>query len=499
MKLVKSDDIKKIDQNCINEYGISEIILMEHAGMSAYEYIHESIDKNKKIGIVCGGGNNGGDGYVLARLLHVNGYNVYVISMNTETEMSPSCAINYGIVKKMNIPNIPYIGVLPECDIWVDAVFGTGLNREVTGDYQNVINQLNQSADYIISLDIPSGLDSQSGKILGTCVKANATITFVYPKLGCYLFPGYAFCGEIIVKDLDIPKQVLQQCNTNFYLNDKEYVKSLLPKRFAHSHKGTYGNVAVIGGKMGMCGALSLSAKACFSSGAGKVTAICPKSIQPLMQMKNDEIMCIGIEEKDGYLGKYQNELLENFNVLAFGMGAGRGTCIHNWAKQILLSKKSCVIDADGIYGIKENLNLLQNENIVLTPHPKEFSYLIGKSVEDVLKNPIQECLDFTMKYPVVVVLKMDRTIIAHKNEIYINHTGNNGLAKGGSGDVLGGMIAGFMAQNQNAFDSAKLAVYLHGRAADILADKKSVYAMKPNDIIDILPQAFIELIEASK
>lgn len=498
MKLVKNSDIKKIDQMCISDYAIPEIILMEHAGMSVFEYIREKFDKNTKIGIICGGGNNGGDGYVLARLLHLDEYKIQVISMNSEKEMSKSCFANYDIVKKMNIPCMPYIGILPECDIWIDAIFGIGLNREITGDYLSAINQINQIANYVIALDIPSGLDSQNGKILGTCVKADVTITFVYPKTGCYLFPGYAFCGEIIIKNIGIPQEVLNQCNTNTYLNDKNYVKTLLPKRFAHSHKGTYGNVAVIGGKMGMCGALSLCSKACLSSGAGKVTALCPESIQPIMQMKSDEIMSVGIEEKDGYLGDFRTEFIDDFDVLAFGAGAGKNDAVDEW-KQILLSGKPCVIDADGIYAIREHLDLLHDKSIVLTPHPKEFSYICGKNVEEILNNPIQSCLEFTEKYPVVLVLKTERTLIAYKNKIYVNNTGNNGLAKGGSGDVLGGMIAGFMAQNLNAFDSAKLAVYLHGRIADILMNKKSVYAMKPNDIIDTLSEAFIELVEADK
>ena len=492
MKLAGKKEIRMIDRICIESYHIPEMILMEHAAMALFDVIKEKFDKNTKFGILCGKGNNGGDGFALARLLYTNGYLVFVQYM--DQHMSKSAELNFDIMNRLSIPNLLFTDHLPKCDVWVDAIFGIGIDREVEGKYKQAIQLLNQNNSYVISIDIPSGLCCESGKVLGVCVNADLTITFIYPKIGCYLFPGYLYSGTIIVKDLNIDKELLENLDIHTFLNTKETL--MLPKRFSHSHKGTYGHVGIIGGQLGMCGAVSLCAKACMSAGTGKVTMLCPKSIISILQTKLDEVMCKAVNEIDGHIGVCSKELLDAYDILCVGMGLGKHQYSCDWISSILDADKPCVIDADGIYALSNMLDKLKDkkQSIVLTPHPKEFSYLCHKSVEEIIEKPLEIAKEFVKEYPVVLVLKMEHTIICYQDEAYININGNSGLAKGGSGDVLSGIIASFMAQHLSAFDSARLAVYLHARTADILKKEKSEYALTPTDVIAKLGRSILEM-----
>lgn len=497
-----------IDAAAISKYQIPSVLLMEHAAYSIFEYIKKQYKETKRITILCGAGNNGGDGFALARQIAIwSCHQVQLVLLASPSKLSVDSAVYYTICRNMGINIVEDVEMecldklIESSDIIVDALFGTGLTKPVQGKYAEVIQKINESSKRVISIDIPSGIEANTGKILGTAVRADVTISFALPKLGLYLYPGSYHAGEIIVTDIGIPKEIIEECPSNSFTMDKEQAKAYLPKRNMRSNKGTYGKVLIIGGQKGMSGAVALSAGSCMQSGAGTVTVAVPGSINDILQVKLTEAMTIPLPDSKGHLGAEAQIMLEKiidkYDVIAIGPGMGRSKESAGIIKLVLDSDKPCIIDADGIYILKGQLELLKNRKAptVLTPHPGEMAHLIDTSITQILENPLQVATDFVSNYPVTLVLKLERTLIVDSEAIYINTTGNNGLAKGGSGDVLTGIISALIGQKVPSNHAARLGVYLHGRAADKLSREKTVYSLMPGEISMKLGEIFGELI----
>lgn len=510
MKLVDAIQIRDLDNKCIDNYKINGLLLMEHAALSVYQYIIDNIDVNKKIILLVGPGNNGGDALALARLLYCYDKHKFEVVMlcgydalsNFSKQYYDICS-NLKIDINRNLSSKELFDLLNRSDVIVDAIFGTGLNKNVEGKYLDAIEVVNHLDKLVISIDIPSGINATTGAVMNKAIKADVTITFALAKLGLYLYPGIEYSNKVIISKIGIPKEAINECSSNTILLNKDVAKTLLPNRYLRSNKGTYGKVLIIGGSKSMSGALCMSALSCIKSGAGTTTVALPKCIHEIVATNVLEGMEIPLEDDGNYISAtgITNVLsiIDIYDIIAVGPGLGREDINDKLIKELLLSDKPLVIDADGIYALKNNLELLNNRDndTIITPHPGEFAYLLDISIKELLKNPIQYVNEFVNKYDVTLVLKLERSIIANKKITYLNTTGNNGLSKGGSGDVLTGIITALFAQSLKCIESAALGVYLHGLIADVLLDEFTVYAITPTELIKNINRGFKELNES--
>lgn len=502
--------MREIHRRAIEEDKIPGILLMEHAAYQVFSYLKER-EEGKEILIVCGPGNNGGDGLAVARQLILwSKCKVKVLMVARPEKLTSDGKVYYDICKHLQV-NMMQLEeknkeeVLKQIDgahVVVDALFGTGLTRPITGVYAEIVTRINQCLNKVISIDIPSGIDSLTGKVQGVAVKADVTITFMIPKLGLYLYPALSYIGELRVVDIGIPKRLIEETKVSTYSLEKEEMKALLPERPIRSNKGTFGKVLTIGGKMGMAGAITLTSKAAYQVGCGTVTAMVPRSILEIIQYKLTEVMAIGAPDSEGHFSKLAvsqlKEILKLYDVVAIGPGMGREKENLDLLVEVLTSDKPCVIDADALYFILEVLEILKVRKAptILTPHPGEMARLTGSSVQEILDNPLEYVRTFALKFNVITVLKLEKTVIADTSgNIYINRYGNPGLAKGGSGDALTGMITGLMAQHIMPVDAAKLGVYLQTKAADLASDALSEYSLLASDTIHFLSNAILELL----
>lgn len=486
MKLVNKKQMNIIDHNATAKYKIDSLLLMEHAGHGIYTDFIKRFSKEKKVMIVCGNGNNGGDGFVLARLLFIDGYEVAIHFVGNEEKLTKDAFSNYQRVKALCIPmNANYDAY----DIIVDCLFGIGLCRDIEGTYKEIIERINALNKTIISVDIPSGIDSDNGCILGCAIQADITYTIQCGKVGLYVYPGRSYSGEVIIVDIFIPKQLIKECESTTFLIQKQEMRQLLPKRDSHSNKGSYGKVLCIGGSEGMSGAISMAAKSALTVGCGLMTCAIPACIKEIMATNLLESMSIVLADNEGHIDASAalqlKEITSHYTCMLMGCGISRSKDIEAIMEVLLKSDTPLIIDADGLSAFKPYMQAYQHRSIIITPHLKEFANLLDKRVAEVVMNTMSCVDEFCNTYPnYTLVLKSETTIIAQDKMRYINTYGNNGLAVGGSGDVLAGMITGLYAQNENALKAAILGVFLHAYSADILLENKSVYSIVPSDII---------------
>ncbi|MDQ0361241.1 NAD(P)H-hydrate dehydratase [Breznakia pachnodae] len=492
MKLLSGKQMASVDKRAIEEYDIPSLQLMEQAGTQLYYAIKDMVSKDDRILIVCGSGNNGGDGYVLARLFYGEGYQVELLALETK-DLSEDCRVNLDFCADLHLDFASEIG---NHNVIVDAIFGTGLSRNIEGKYKDIIEKINTSDAKVISVDIPSGINSSDGKVLGVAVKADITLTLQTAKIGLYLYPGRVYSGKISVLDIGIPPILIDEVNSNIYLSDKAMMKGLLPKRSIHSNKGTYGKILCVGGSTKMSGAISMAAIAALRSGCGLLTCAIPESIRSIVATNVLESMYLPLPEKDGQITKEATtvlkEQLDNYSCVLIGCGIGRSEDIVDVLQVILDSDVPLLIDADGLYALKDLLpHYKHREHLIITPHMKEFSRLINIDVDKIVDDPIKHGLQFTAEYPnITLVLKSETSFVMQGDRVYINTYGNNGLAKGGSGDVLAGIISGLNAQKQNELESAILGMFLHAYSADLLLEEQTVYSILPSDLfkkIDVI------------
>jgi hydroxyethylthiazole kinase-like uncharacterized protein yjeF len=503
-KLFSASQIRAADAYTIQHEPIKSLALMERAATACFEWIRNRPFKALNIHVFCGPGNNGGDGLALARLLLEAGYAVGVYIVRCTDRCSEDFIANEQSLKEIPTIQVTDIRegdaftVIHKDDVVIDALFGTGLSKPVSGLAANVIKHLNESKGTIISIDIASGLfaDKHSDQC-SAIIKPKYTLSFQFPKLA-FLFPeNETFVGEFDILDIGLHKQFIENEPAQNYFLRRHFIKRLIQPRGKFSHKGTFGHALLIAGSYGKTGAAVLSAKAVLRSGAGLLTVNTPQCGYGILQSTVPEAMVL--TDKDE---KFITASVVTGNYSAIGIGPGIGTeeKTQQAVKSILeSSSKPMVIDADALNCISLNKELLSlvPENSILTPHVKEFERLAGKATDDFDRNRLQ--VEFSKTYKVFVVLKGAHTCISTpRGNCYFNSTGNPGMAKGGSGDVLTGIITGLLAQGYPPLYAAILGVYVHGFAGDKAKEKKGETGMIATDLIEALPEAFLILSDRS-
>ena len=502
MKIFSRAQIYEADQVTVKRQNISMTDLMERAGTEIFNWIHSRIqDAQVPIHVFCGIGNNGGDGLVVARHLHTHGYKVVVYVVNYSEKRSKDFLINYDSIKEVSNdwPKImnakeEFPDIHPE-DVIVDAVFGIGLNREVDAWVKQLFQHFRASSAFIIAIDIPSGLylekvpEDENG-----VVWADVTLTFQSPKLVSFLPNTAKYSGHWDILDIGIDAEYLATAQTDIKLMDKAEVLPIYQPRDKFSHKGNFGHSLIIGGSYGKIGAVVLSGKAALSSGAGLVTAFIPKCGYQVLQTSFPEAMVITDNSENIITDiKYYIEA----TVIGIGMGLGTDPeTVKAFETFLKDNKVPLVIDADALNILSKHKALLKwlPEQAVLTPHPKELERLIGPWKDDFEK--LHKVRDFSKQHQVIVVIKGANTITVYQDGLYINSTGNPGLATAGSGDVLTGVITGLISQGYRPLDATIFGVYLHGRSADIAVEYLGFESLTASHVIAHLGQAYLDLFE---
>ncbi len=504
MKVVTSDEMRRIDEIAIKEYNIPSLSLMEDAGRSVYKHIKSIYSNYKKAIVFCGSGNNGGDGMVVARYLKRDGWEVKVILLSENDKLTEESKEQLKKIKRLKIPVIHMddLEKIDKMSVIVDAIFGTGIKREITGKIKQVIERINQSGMPVISVDIPSGVSGDDGSIMGTAVKADITVTLGLPKRGHFLYPGAEHTGRLIVEYIGFPQELLISEDLKVSTIDKDYVKSIIPVRKRYSHKGTYGHVLIVAGSRGRTGAALMAGRAALRIGAGMVTLGVPESLLGSFQSAVLEEMCLPLPDRDGIICIDAFEDIMRFlhkraDILAVGPGIGVNSDTRELMRRLITSSpKPVVIDADGINSIEDPEILISSRSeIVLTPHPGEFSRLTDITVNEIERDRISHAISFVERYRNILILKGVPTVISWNRYAWLNTTGNPGMAKAGSGDVLTGIVAGLIAQGMRPLQASISGVYIHGLSGDIASRRFTNYSLLARDIIDLIPEAFMELL----
>ncbi len=510
MVLVTADEMQEIDRQAIESFGIPGKQLMENAGRGASAMLsrHFSDLESRSIGIAAGKGNNGGDGFVIARTLAQQGLSVTVYLLAEREKVRGDAAANLRELPQLNVPivEIPdesafsrHETALRHETLWIDAILGTGLNSDVEGLYRTFIAFLNDSGKPIFAVDIPSGLNSDTGQPCGICVRADATTSFAFAKSGHHLYPGVTFTGDLDVIDIGIPSQIVTRVNPKQHLLSKDMIRNHWIPRAPDAHKGNTGHLLVVAGSPGKTGAAAMTAMSAMRSGAGLVSLAIPRSLNVILEALVLEAMTCPLPETgDGHLDtsafKPIMDLLSNKQCLAIGPGLGTSAETQHLVRQIIADCPCpMVIDADGLNSLIGQTALLKDIGApaILTPHPGEMAGLTGKTTTEIQSDRMGCARSVAEEYQVHVVLKGARTLIAHPDgSIYINPTGNSGMASGGMGDVLTGLIAGLISQGYGPQAATHIGVYLHGMAADILAGTLGPIGFLASDVINRIPQA---------
>ena len=515
MFLVTAKQMQDMDSQTINEFGIPGLVLMENAGRGAVRFLFDHFGNldGKKIAVLAGRGNNGGDGFVMARYLVNKGFHVNCFLLSNQSKVTGDAKVNlqlaqtlYGQVQNGRIIEIEnekafeaHRAAMRHHDLFIDAILGTGLNSDVRGFYKHAIEMINHSKRPVFAVDIPSGLHADTGKPLGVAVKAQATATFAFSKIGQVLYPGNQYTGQLKVIDIGIPGFISQKKNLSVCLIDKRQISSLFPKRLFDSHKGTYGHLAVLAGSPGKTGAAALCANAAARSGTGLITLGVAKGINTQVETQVTEAMTQPLEDNgNAFLTETSmNDILAMISgKQALAVGPGIGT--HDNTKKLIRTLVQTidipmVLDADALNCVADTPDILKKKKApaILTPHPGEMARLCGQSTAQVQENRLKAACEFAQNFDVTLVLKGAQTIIASPDgQCAINPTGNPGMASGGMGDVLTGMTAGFLAQKLNPYDSAIAAVFLHGLCGDRLAGQMGSLGYLASDMIREIPAA---------
>ena len=512
MRLLKCDEMKQVEKYT-SKFGLSYQRMMENAGASCAKNIRSILEKDKStkknVAVVCGKGNNGGDGFVIARKFSENGYNVCII-LATGYPSTPESEFFYKMATDMSIPTVWYdadsmkaIQTVRVADVIVDAVFGFSFYGTINGSLSLLIKEMSAAKGMKFAIDVPSGVHCDSGFCDKNCFHADYTIAISALKPAHIIHPAADCCGDIIVANIGIPEESFSVVGSSMFTYNSDDVASIFPRRSSVSNKGDFGHLLSICGSRRMPGAAFLAAKAALRCGAGLVTAAFPKSLYQIMSIKLDEALLMPLEENsEGSLSKdcipYLLENLDKYDAITIGCGLSVNEDTAAVVKAVLENAKvPVVVDADGINIISQNIELLQNaaSPVILTPHPKEMSRLISSTVEQVQNDRVFCAENFAKQFGVYVVLKGSNTVVAcpDSKNIFINASGNNGLAKGGSGDVLAGMIGSLTAQHFAISDAVCAGVFVHGHCADIVAERLSKTGMLPTDVIDELAGVFAE------
>jgi NAD(P)H-hydrate epimerase len=475
--LYRTTQVRELDRIAIQERGISGFDLMSRAGYEVFQCIRNKWPDTQSVAVFCGAGNNAGDGYIIARLALEAGLKVSVYSLSDPVNLKGDALTAYRNFVEEKGTAIPFQGEeVIDADVMVDALLGTGLDRPVTGLYALAIQIINKSPAHVVAVDSPSGLNADTGNVMGCAVKADCTVMFIGLKQG--LFTGHAanYCGEIFYVSLAVPDAIFQAVSASAI----RVIKTPLPRRDRCSHKGNYGHVLIVGGDWGYSGAARLAGEAALRVGAGLVSVATRTEHAGLMNLNRPELMCHGVSS-----AAQLALLLEKASVVVVGPGLGQS----DWAKELFMAtikaQKPLIIDADG-------LNLLArspvtNPDWILTPHPGEAARLLSCSTAEIQQDRFASVSAIRAKYDGIAILKGAGTLIACRDEIAVSTTGNPGMASGGMGDVLSGVIAGLLAQGLSLKNAAQQGVYLHGLAADLAAEKDGERGLLASDLMPYL------------
>lgn len=516
MILVTAEQMREIDRLTIQKYGTPSLMLMERAGAEVVKAMLNCFAEpaSKGVLVVAGKGNNGGDGFVVGRLLREQGVCCEVALLAKRNEISSDAAHNLeayltagGKVVDIDADRLALLDdSIAGKGLLLDAILGTGTKNEIRGVYADAIRSMNGSGLPIVAVDIPSGLDADKGTPLGVCIRAAMTVALAYPKIGQVIHPGVEYVGRLVIADIGIETAALREVAPSAELLTLEQVRPLVPVRKPDSHKGTYGHVLVIAGSRGKTGAAILASRACMRAGAGLTTLAAPRSLnnifagamievmtEPLRDTTEEEIDCLTDDEWRG--------LLERKTVALFGPGIGVTDSTRSNLRWLLRHLDiPWVIDADGLNNLALDIDRLRKARTapILTPHPGEMARLTGKDAREVNKDRIGVARAFATEHRCYVVLKGARTVLATPaGKISINPTGNPGMASGGMGDVLAGILAALLGQGLSPEAAMKLAVYLHGLVADRISAERGMLGMIASDIIDGLPAGYRSLTAA--
>ncbi len=511
MKIVNTKQIKSIDRRAIREFGIPGPVLMESAASAVMAEMEKFFDglRGVRVGIICGRGNNGGDGSALARRLRVRGIAVRVALLSTFGAVKGEAKINLSILRKMDVEIIENASarsladIVAWSDVLVDAMLGVGLSSPLTGIYARAVDMINTAGRPVVAIDIPTGIDADTGAIRGAAIKADLTVTMVLLKRGLVLHPGAQYAGTVRVADIGIPPEVIEQEKISMSLLDRDAAWGVIGQRAPDAHKGDFGHLMVVAGSPGKAGAAVMAARGALRSGTGLVSVAAPDGLVPIIQSQVAEAMCVPAAESiEGTIGiGAEKELLKAMGTMsACAIGPGLSThyetvqTVRNLIQRLAIP---AVIDADGLNALVGFTDLLKrtSRSVILTPHPGEMGRLLGISSDDVQKDRIGIASAFARKFKVTLVLKGAATLVATpKGWVFVNSTGNPGMASGGTGDALTGMIGGLLAQGYGASQAACLGVYLHGLAGDLAAQEKGEAGMIAGDLIEKIPAAILSL-----
>ena len=515
MYLVTAVEMRDMDRLAIESHGIPGLVLMESAGKGAARVLLAQFADHLKagVGIICGKGNNGGDGFVMARYLADHRIRVTVYLLAKTSMVKGDAAANLNRLAPLNIPVIEVpdenafskaISSLDQHGLLVDAILGTGLSADVKGFFKTVIDYMNQRPTPIFAVDVPSGLNSDTGQPCGACIRAQATATFALPKIGHFSYPGAEYTGKLEIIDIGIPEAVVQSVKPKQQLLTAEQIRHRLRPRSADTHKGRTGHLLVVAGSVGKTGAAALAAGSAMRCGAGLVTLSIAESLHSIAETLVLEVMTAPLtESRCGVLGDAAvddiKKLISGKACLAIGPGIGQAPETRRLIQKIITQIEiPVVIDADGLNNLTGQTQLLKNLKApaVLTPHPGEMARLIDATPAEVQHNRLKCARDFATNFKVHVVLKGAATVIAHPDgKAYINPTGNSGMASGGMGDVLTGVLAGFITQGFSPEEAAHAAVYLHGAAADTLAKTIGPFGYLAGEVMNAIPGEIKKLI----
>ena len=509
--------MKKIDELAVKNHGLTISQLMENAGAAVVNVLEAGWENpaKKTIGILCGRGHNGGDGLAAARLLKFKKNRVVAVVVGRAEDLAPETHQQYQKAKAAKVPilflrdteDLHKIRMaLETCDLLVDALLGTGLSRPVEGLFRDLIQLARGLSKPVVAVDIPSGMSSDSGSVLGDVLPAQTTVTFGLPKMGFYTPQGSSLTGEIKIVNIGFPSELLNAPFIKKELTDVSMVQKVLPRYDENTHKGTRGRVLIVAGATGLTGAAALSAYGAQRIGAGLVTVACPESLNAILEVKLTEPMTAPVPEVEGgFLSlKAAGRILHlaaNVNAVVIGPGIGRHRETGQLLREILTKLTvPMVVDADALHLLGGQLDIFKAAQapVVLTPHPGEAAWLLKTTISEVEQNRVKVAKQIAEGYNVVVVLKGRFTVIANpQGQVRLNPTGNRGLATAGTGDVLSGIVGGLLAQRLTPFEAATAGVYLHGLAGERASRRFGLDGLLAGDLLPILPRLLRRLRES--
>lgn len=514
MRILNTAQMREADRRTIQDIGLASLVLMENAGrqvVAAMESLYPDLG-DRRVAVVCGKGNNGGDGFVVARTLLQRGVDVSVFVIGKVTEIKGDARVNLEILGRIGQTVVEVAdetawelhgAEITGHDLIIDAMFGVGLSAPLTGFYETVVADINEGGVPIVSIDMPSGMSADTSDLIGDAIDATVTVTLGAPKLPLVLPPAESKSGEVVIADIGIPADIFDQLDgPHIELLTRDQMRPLIPARAVDAHKGDFGRVVVVAGSMGKAGAAVLCAQGALRAGAGLVTVASPRSCQPTIAAHGVEYMTEGLDETpDGtvHFSATAAVLGIDADVIVAGPGLGRGEGVTTFIRELIDKYDGpLVLDADALNAFADEPSLLvgrEGRDLIITPHPGEMARLVGCTVEDLQADRIGIATDFAKRHRLYVVLKGYRTLVVTPDEkVFVNPTGCAGMATGGTGDVLAGMLAAWLGQLLDAEAACRLAVYLHGSAGELADADNGEVSMTATDLVDHIGDAVLEL-----